>query len=306
MSKRSFTNLPASVHQRLLNRARETHRVFNQLLQQFAMERFLYRLASSPYADRFVLKGALMLTVWQAPQSRPTLDIDLLGRTTNSVAEMVALAQAVCRQRVEPDGVSFDADSVAGERIVEEAEYEGVRLRFRGSLGNAALTMQLDVGFGDIVIPAAEVVEYPTLLDFPAPRLRGYSKESMVAEKLHVMTSRGLLTSRMKDFFDVWLLSRHFDFNGDLLAQAISATFAQRATPVAREPEIFSAAFAREKTKIAQWRAFLRRSQLSDAPENLEEVVAHLATFLGPVTQALSEGRPFAMSWTAPGPWSPL
>jgi len=306
VKKRPVANLPASVHQRLLNRARQTRQRFNDLLQHFAMERFLYRLSRSEYADLFVLKGALMLAVWHAPQSRPTMDIDLLGRTHNSVDEMVSLIQAVCRQEVEPDGIAFDASTVVGERIAEEAEYEGVRIRFRGSLGNAAITMQVDVGFGDVVTPSPEVVEYPILLDFPAPRLRGYSRESAVAEKFHVMTSLGLLTSRMKDFFDVWLLSRHFDFDGEPLAEAIKATFARRNTAVDRAPEVLSPSFAQDATKMAQWRAFLRRSQFTDAPQNLAEVVSHLAAFLGPIAEAVSEGRPFRMRWKAPGPWSSI
>jgi predicted nucleotidyltransferase component of viral defense system len=304
VKKRSLTNLPASVHQRLLNRARETHRRFNDLLQHFAMERFLYRLSKSEYADRFVLKGALMLTVWHAPQSRPTMDIDLLGRTDNNIDEIVRLIKDVCRQKVEPDGVTFDAATVTGEQIAEETEYEGVRLRFRGSLGNAAITMQIDVGFGDVVTPPAKLVEYPTLLDFPAPRLRGYSRESAVSEKFHVMTTRGLLISRMKDFFDIWLLSRSFDFDGVALAKAIKATFARRRTEVEPAPEVLSQSFAEDAGKAAQWRAFLRRSQITDAPQNLTEAVAHLAAFLGPVADAVSEGRPFERRWKAPGPWS--
>ena len=304
MKQRASANLPASVHQRLLNRARETRQRFNDLLQHFALERFLYRLSRSEYADRFILKGALMLAVWQVPRSRPTLDIDLLGRTNNSIEEMVALIRAVCRQEVAPDGITFDANTVVGEQIADEAEYAGVRLRFKGTLGNAAVTLQIDIGFGDVVIPPAVVVEYPTLLDFPAPRLLGYSRESAVAEKFHVMTSLGLLTSRMKDFFDVWLLSHHFDFAGDTLARAIRATFARRNTAVARAPEILSASFAEDVTKTTQWRAFLRRSQLTDVPQNLPEVVAHLAVFLGPVAEALSRKRPFKMKWKAPGPWS--
>jgi predicted nucleotidyltransferase component of viral defense system len=300
VKKRPATNISASVHQRLLNRARESGQSFNSLLQHFAMERFLYRLSRSEYADRFVLKGALMLTVWRIAQSRPTLDIDLLGRGSNSPDEMVAVTRAVCQQEGEPDGMSFDADTVVGARIVEEAEYEGVRLRFRGSLGNAVVSMQIDVGFGDVVVPAAQVVEYPTLLDFPAPRLRGYSKESTIAEKLHALGSRGLLTSRMKDFFDLWLLSRQFDFDGATLAEAIQVAFARRATPLDQTPEVLTAAFAQDEVKVAQWRAFRRRVE---APESLAEVVAHLAGFLGPIAEALSAGRPFQGTWRAPGPW---
>lgn len=304
MKRRSHANLPASVHRRLLNRARDTGQPFNYLLQHFAMERFLFRLSRSEYAERFILKGALMLTVWGVPVGRPTMDIDLLGRTNNSIEGLVRLFGAVCNLDVEADGIAFDASTLVGERIMEEAQYEGVRLRFRGSLGNAAISMQVDVGFGDVVIPSAEVVDYPALLDFPGPRLSGYSRESTIAEKLHVMTGRGLLTSRMKDFFDVWLLSRHSSFSGDTLAEAIRATFARRGAQVEGEPEVLTAGFASDGTKTAQWRALLHRSRLTDAPTDLAEVVGDLAVFLGPVTQALSAGEPFHKRWQAPGPWT--
>lgn len=300
MRDRTITNLAASVHQRLLNHAKETGRSFNDLLQHFAMERLLYRLSQSEYADRFVLKGALMLVVWQLPQSRSTLDIDLLGSTSNNLDEIVTLVRVVCRHPVELDGMSFDAETIVGARIVEEAEYEGVRLRFKGSLGNAVVPMQIDVGFGDVVVPPAELIEYPTLLDFPAPRLRGYSRESAVAEKFHAMGSRGLLTSRMKDFFDVWLLSSQFDFDGATLAEAIRVTFTQRATPLEHSPEVLTAAFAEDQTKVTQWHAFQRRVEAS--PE-LAEVIAQLALFLGPIAETLSAGQSFQGTWRAPGPW---
>jgi len=296
----SITNLPASIRQRLLNRARETGESFNHLLQHFALERFLYRLSRSRYADQFVLKGALMFTVWQIPKSRPTLDIDLLGHADNGVEEMVALIRAVCRQPVEDDGMWFDPETVVGKRIVENADYGGVRLRFRGTLGNAVVAMQVDVGFGDAVVPAAEMTEYPSLLDLPTPRLRGYSKESTVAEKFHALASRGLVSSRMKDFHDIWELSRWFDFDGATLSEAVDTAFARRGTPLEAEPEALSATFAKDPTKVVQWKAFQRRAGGS---RNLPEVVADLATFLGPIAEALSQGRPFGGRWEAPGPW---
>ena len=153
MTKRSPKNIVASVRQRLLDKARETGRPFNELLQYFAMERFLYRLSNSPYADSFVLKGALMLTVWEAPLTRPTLDIDLLGRIDNRIETIVRVTKEICRQEVEPDGVVFDIATIGAERIAEDADYGGIRVRFRGSLGTARIVMQLDIGFGDVVIP---------------------------------------------------------------------------------------------------------------------------------------------------------
>jgi predicted nucleotidyltransferase component of viral defense system len=195
-------NIAASVRQRLLMMARETSRPFNELLQYFAMERFLYRLSKSRYADNFVLKGALMLTVWEAPLTRPTMDIDLLGRIDNSIETIADLTREICRQEVELDGIDFDAATVEPERIAEDADYEGIRVRFRGSLDTARIVIQLDIGFGDTVIPSPEPVSYPTLLDLPAPHIRGYSRESTIAEKFEAMVKLGILNSRMKDFYD--------------------------------------------------------------------------------------------------------
>jgi hypothetical protein len=299
-------NVPASVHQRLLNKARETDRPFNELLQYYAMERFLYRLSNSPHSEKFILKGALMLTVWEAPIGRPTMDIDMLGQTENSVEGVVSLVQDVCNQEVEPDGTVFDPDSVFGERIREDADYEGVRVRFRGYLGNARIAMQLDVGFGDVVVPSAHTTEYPTILEFPAPEIRGYSRESVVAEKFEAMVKLGLLNSRMRDFYDIWLLSRQFDFEGMVLADAIRSTFAARKTEVSADPTAFSEEFANDETKSTQWLAFLRKNRIPEAPENFKEVVAIVADFLVPAAESLVKDLQFDSIWKAPGPWQPV
>ena len=302
MTQRMGANLAASIRQRLLYKARETGRPFNEMLQYFAMERFLYRLARSPYAGKFVLKGALMFTAWQAPMSRPTMDIDLLGVINNSIDAIVAMTKAICTQVVEPDGLTFEPESIEGERIVEDADYAGVRVRFRGRLGTARLTMQLDIGFGDVVVPQPVTVEYPTILPLPAPRLRGYSRESAIAEKFEAMVKLGILNSRMKDFFDVWLLSRQFDFAGRTLATAIATTFATRRTAVPSEPIALTDAFAAETGKQTQWRGFIRRSRLQ-TPDYLADVVTSLAVFLGPIAKALASGQVFEHVWHAPGPW---
>jgi len=295
-----------SVHRLLLNRARETNRTFNELLQYFAMERFLYRLSKSSYADRFVLKGALMLSVWHAPRSRPTMDIDLLGRTSNDVEAVIAVVREVCVQDVEPDGMVFDASTVGGERITEDADYEGVRVRVQGNLGTARVVVRVDVGFGDVVIPPAELAEWQPILDFPAPQLLGYSRESTIAEKLEAMVKFGALNSRMKDFFDIWLLSRQFDFDGQILGKAVEATFSKRGTEIPSVPVALTASFAEDPDKIVQWRAFLRRNQLTETPTELPELIASIATFLAPMTKALTVGEPFRGVWSAPGPWRDL
>lgn len=294
-------NVAASVRQRLLNRARRDERPFNELLQYYAMERFLYRLSRSAHSDRFVLKGALMLRVWRSPIARATMDIDMLGRTSNREAELIAGIREVLGVEVEPDGLTFDASGVTAERITKDADYEGVRLRIRGALDTARITLQIDVGFGDPVYPEAKVAELPGLLDFPAPRLLCYSRESAIAEKFEAMIKLGEVNTRMKDFYDVWLLSRQFDFTGADLAEAILLTFTQRRTEVPATIAAFSPAFG--SAKQHQWQAFCRRLQQEHVPQHLTEVVADLAAFLAPIIAALRSDDPPPEVWMAPGPW---
>jgi hypothetical protein len=302
VTKHAPANLAASVHQLLLNKARQTGRPFNELLQYYAMERFLYRLSKSPNVARFILKGALMFTAWKLESYRPTMDIDLLGKTANPIENIVAIAKEVCAQAVVPDGLRFNPGTVKGVRIAEDASYEGVRIRFQANLGAARVTLQLDVGFGDVIVPAPQPIEYPTLLDFEAPRLRGYSKESMLAEKFESLVTLGILNSRMKDYFDIWTLSRRFDFDGQTLGNAIARTFSNRGTKIVPEPIGLTAKFSDDPTKKSQWRGFIRKSRLEASPD-LGEVLLAIASFLGPLATALSAGKSFQGKWTAAGPW---
>lgn len=303
MTKRQYKNISASVRQRLLNKAREKGRPFNELLQYFAMERFLYRLSKSLYVDNFVLKGALILSVWEAPLSRPTMDIDLLGRINNSVEAIVAVTRVICRQEVEPDGIAFDTNSIVGERITEDADYEGVRVRFKGSLDTAQIAMQLDIGFGDMVVLSPELTDYPTILDLPAPQLYVYSRESTIAEKFEAMVKLGILNSRMKDFFDIWLMLRQFDFEGQKLSTAIAKTFSTRGTDIQSEPISLTNTFVDDTVKTAQWRGFIRKNLLTNVSQDLGEVVKAIAAFLGPIAKSLPAKQSFKANWKAPGPW---
>lgn len=302
MTRRKITNLPASIRQRLQHVAKESGRPFQEVLQYYAMERFLYRLSVSEHADKFVLKGALMLAAWGGAATRPTRDIDLLGFLSNQVDEIAAVMREVCEHEVEPDAVAFDAATVAGVVIKEDADYEGVRITFRGTLGNIRLPMQIDVGFGDIVFPEATLTKYPTILDHEPPRLRGYSRETTVAEKFEAMVKLGLLNSRMKDFYDTWALSQQFDFDGATLATAIESTFANRGTTLPPQPTAFSAAFASDPIKEVQWRAFRRKARLEHAPEDFAAVTERVAAFLLPLVAALTQRQSFTGFWQAPGP----
>jgi hypothetical protein len=262
------------------------------------MERFLYRLSESEHADKFVLKGALMLTAWNAPLLRPTMDIDLLGRTGNDIGVMAAIVRQICAEQVEPDdGIVFDPATVQGERIAEAAEYEGVRIRFRATLDAARIQMQLDIGFGDVVVPAAVRTVYPTMLGLPAPLLLAYSKETAIAEKLEAMVKLGELNSRMKDFFDIWLLSRSFDFDGPTLCEAIKKTFERRGTVLPNgDPLAFTWEFSSNPQKQAQWAGFIRRMRLRDVTA-LAEIVEAIHAFLLPPMHAISAGEQLHLKW---------
>ena len=276
-------NMGASVRQRLLNYGKATGKPFSEVLQYYAMERFLYRLSVSSHADKFLLKGALLLTAWKAPISRPTMDIDLMGRTDNDVDTIVGLMREVALFDVADDGLVFDPSSFAGGAIREDADYAGVRATFTGRVDAARIHMQIDIGFGDVVTPGPERLSYPTILDFPAPLLFGYSRETVMAEKLQALTQLRMTNTRMKDYFDLWLLSRQPELNKAMLRKAIERTFENRKMAIETEPIGLSGTFGADPTKQIQWRALLKRSGLTEAPESLTDVVEEIRLFFEPI-----------------------
>jgi hypothetical protein len=277
-------NLSASVHQRLLNIARETGAPFNEVLQYFAMERLLSRLSRSPYADAFVLKGALLFRVWDTPDTRATRDIDFLAYVERSPKNLAAIFREISTVQ-DDDGLVFDPDSVTAQAIKQDADYEGVRIRFRGLLGKARVTMQVDVGFGDTVHPDIVHAEYPPLLDMPAPLLRMYPPETVIAEKAEAMVRLGSLNSRMKDFYDIWRLSQQFEFDDAVLSEAIKQTFKSRGTERIRFDEL-KANLLENETLEKQWSAFLAKSGVT-GPESFHEVLDQIAVFLGPLFECI-------------------
>ena len=289
-----------------MNVARTQNEDFQLVLTRYALERLLYRLSRSEHRDVFVLKGAMLFQLWSRQPHRPTRDLDLLGRGDNSIPRFERIFREVCDLTVEEDGLVFSAESVRGETIKEDQEYEGLRLTLDCRLENARIPIQIDIGFGDVVTPVATEVTYPVLLDFPAPILPAYSRESVVAEKFQAMVMLGIANSRMKDFYDLWVLSRQFEFQGPLLCQGIRATFARRRTPVpAKLPVALSPEFAQDRVKQTQWRAFIGKGKLDLGGIGLEEVVDGLRGFLMPVAQAVAAGEILEMAWPALGPWQP-
>ena len=304
MSPHEITNMAASVHQRLKNHADRTGRYFGEVLLTYGIERFLYRLSMSPSGKRFVLKGGLMLMVWRSAVHRPTKDIDLLGHMSNDPAVVAAAIREACEQSVEDDGIIFDADSMQTAPIAVEKEYEGVRVTLVGRLARAIIRMQVDVGFGDVVVPEAQEVEVPSVLGFPPAHLLAYPRETMVAEKLEAMIRHGETNSRVRDFLDVWLLSRQFEFAGDGLLRAVRATFTTRDTRLDDDPACFTTSFAEDQSRQIMWATFLRRSQIEGAPATFAEVVQGVETFVRPLLGALGSGGDMDLRWGPPGPWS--
>lgn len=294
----SRQNISASVRQRLLNRSKKDNRSFNELLQYYAMERFLYRLSLSSHAQHYILKRALMLRAWNSPEFRSTMDIDMLGKTGNEQTNIIVQICDILAVEVEPDGLVFDSESIRTERITEDADYEGIRVRFSGFLGTARISMQMDIGFGDIIYPEPEKAELPCMLDFPAPSLLCYSRESAIAEKFEAMVKLGHLNSRMKDFYDIWLLSRQFRFELSKLAEAVKLTFKQRGTELNYPIEAFSSDFI--SSRVSMWAVFQKRLKQDHVPASFQDIVTEVESFLAPVIKGDSEEK----EWTPAGSWS--
>ncbi len=293
-------DIAASVHQRLLNHARNEGVRFNDVLQRYALERWLYRLSQSEHSERFILKGALMLIAWDLPVMRPTRDIDMLARVQNDLGGIRQLIADLCRVECEDDGLIFAAESVTTERIAEDALYEGVRAEFKGYLGNARIAMQIDLGFSDVVTPAPVDLTYPTILDQPAPRLKAYNRETAIAEKFEAMMKLGELNSRMKDFFDIWSLARNQSFDGAILSKAISNTFTRRNTRKDLDAVCFSETFGNSPDKQKQWQAFAKRSLLTgQIPDAFVDVWREVTQFLKPM---LADSG-VTICWPPGGPW---
>lgn len=266
-------NIGASVRARLLNRARVDKVDFNLLYTRYALERLLYRLSVSAWTNEFLLKGALLFDLWFDQPQRPTRDIDLLGFGPAGMDHLTTVFQEICAQ-VGDDGIEYDPASVRAAEIRKDANYKGLRITLLGTLDGARCSIQVDVGYGDAVTPAADSVLFPVLLeDMPRPALRAYPVYTVIAEKYQAMVSLGMANTRMKDYFDLWILARHATIDRAILSQAIEATFERRATPVPIDTPLgLSAVFAADPARQQQWNAFLSKNKLK-APELLAVVV---------------------------------
>jgi hypothetical protein len=265
-------NLAASIRARLKQRADASKQDFNLTLTYYGLERLLYRLSISPHAGNYLLKGALLFSLWYDQPHRPTRDADLLGFGPDDIDTAVAAFSEICAMEVD-DGIAYDPETVNGSMIRKNAGYGGVRIDLQAKLDGARITLQVDIGFGDAVTPAPESVSYPVLLDdLPAPQLRSYPKYTVVAEKFHAVCLLGMANTRMKDYFDLWVLLGEGSLALPELRRAIDATFARRQLPVPTAiPSGLSDSFARDAVKRAQWAAFLKKNRLDSL--DLVEVV---------------------------------
>jgi predicted nucleotidyltransferase component of viral defense system len=285
-------NVAASVRARLLTLSRERNQPFDLLLTRYVLERLLYRLGSTDYRNRFVLKGAMLLATWVDNQFRPTRDLDLLGSGDPDPDALLAIFKEIAAVDA-TDGVIFDPAGFTVDRIRDENEYGGVRIKGNATVDNARVRVVIDIAFGDAIEPGVQETDLPVLLDFPAPKLRSYPRETVIAEKFQAMVTLGLANTRLKDFYDVWVLIGAYKFEGDTLARAIKATFARRKTEIPTAlPDVFTPAFTEDAGKKDQWAAFTR--QVAVDPGSLTEVAKTLAEFLMPRAKealALKDGE---------------
>lgn len=300
---RPVKDLAASIRQRL-QRIEDLQQDFQYVLIRYASERLLYRLCRSPYRDRFVLKGAMLFAVWSGNRARPTRDVDLLGYGPPDREGLRQIFREICAVECPEDGLSFDIESVGAAEIREAGEYGGIRVTATAHLGQSRITIQADVGFGDAIVPLPEVADYPVLIPLPVPRLRMYSRESVVAEKFQIMVELGLPNSRMKDYFDVARLAGDHEFDGTRLAEALRVTFERRRTPLPAElPSALGDEFTSDLVKRTQWESFLRRRHLEGDGMTLANAAATIAEFLLPLSRSLARGERFTALWPPGGPW---
>lgn len=291
--------MAASVRQRILDLARKRKEDFGLVLTKYGLERVLYRIAQSEHRKAFVLKGALLFELWTEQRHRPTRDADLLARGDNSPERFMAIFKEICNVEVEDDGLRFDPATVTAEQITEDADYEGIRVKFIGFLENARIPIQIDLGFGDAITPGPIEADIPSLLDLPNPRLLTYPRESVVAEKFEAMVSLGLANSRMKDFYDIHSLSREFSFDGNTLSEAVRKTFERRGTPLPKDvPLVFTAEFFDDDNKKKQWEAFCNKNRGYVTHVSFGSVCKDIAQFLMPIVESVGRRAKVPNRWS--------
>lgn len=302
MTGTEIKNVTASVLAKLRNTSKSSGAPFQQVLQLYAMERFLYRISKSRHAQSVILKGALLLKTIGIPNARPTVDIDMLRKGKADHASLVAFIKDCATLEVEEDGLAFIADSVMAEDIAKDSEYQGTRVLMDARMDNVRLKIQIDFGVGDVMVPGPRIIEYPVFLGGNTIQLLAYPIESSIAEKLQAMVALGNANSRMKDFYDVWICLNHLDFDADALLKAIDATFKNRDTAVPSEDiEAITTAFV--EAHRVQWNAFVRKIGEIELIDAFGRIVDDVRIFAMPVLRSLASGERFTKQWKAGQGW---
>lgn len=298
MTQEQIKNKAASIRARLHNLARKEGLDLNALIILFMQERILYRLSQSIYMDNFILKGGLLLFAQHGFHGRPTQDMDLLCKnTSNEMDNLARIFKELLNQKHE-DGLIFSTDTLTVENIAEDAKYSGVRVKVRCLLGTAANVISIDIGFGDVVVPKPIKMQYPCILDTePAPSVNAYTMESIIAEKFHAMVKRGIMNSRMKDFCDIYTLSKSNNFEGAVLTEAIRETFERRNTAFEPDPVVFSKQFPEDRDKNIQWKAFVNKAKLSSLPLDFNLIAEQVKVFIEPIYNRLVKADDFVSNW---------
>lgn len=274
-------NIAHSVSQKLLNVAKARGISHNLVLVWYGLERLLYRLSKSKHSNKFVLKGAMLFAVWTKQPLRPTKDLDLMAYGDASADYLKKVFTEICKAKVENDGIEFDTDSIEINEIRKNQEYQGQRIKLLAKLGKARIRLQIDIGFGDAVTPAPAKIKYPVLLESSAPLIKAYSKETVVAEKFHAMVILGIVNSRMKDFYDIWVMSKQFDFGSLLLTEAIEATFERRKTPLPEDlPMALTKKFSQDTAISQRWKAFANKLNQADNMHSFDQIICDIKDFL--------------------------
>jgi len=300
MSKGAVKDIAKSIRSRLLAYAKLNNENFNAVLIQYVLQRLLYRLSISEYAERFLLKGAWLFVVWNNALHRPTKDADLLGFGSNDENELLQVFKSIAQVLVDqPDGLIFFLDSFKSVHITEEGNYQGVRVTGLAQLDSANISFQVDIGFGDAVTPAALQASLPCLLDLPEPQLRVYPVYTVIAEKFQAMIFLGLVNSRMKDFFDIYTIALSMPIKGRELQAAIAATFDRRETAINEIPlRLFSDEFKHDVNKAKQWQGFINKNNI-DCDFSFADVIERLHAFLQPNYDAIINKNNKTISWDA-------
>jgi len=304
MKKKEVKDISASVRSRLLNLARSTGRNFQELTIRYTVERFLTRLVMSEYRNRFILKGAMLYIPWELDNKRTTMDLDLLGFGDPDMENLKYVFKQICKTEIENDGLVFDIENIIATPIREESVYDGVRVIIQVFLGKMSIRLQVDVGFGDHVVPEPRSTEFPALLTDHGPVIRSYSPETVIAEKFNAMIILGMANSRMKDYYDIWMLSQNFIIDAEVLMEALEQTFNKRRTkfpdniPIALSNDFFT-----NESKKNQWNGFIRKQRKTESIPGLSETVKTIHAFLMPIVSGINTGTLTVKKWQPEKGW---